>query len=86
MPKIKFSFVTSFLDYGLKLIATYRLPEAGWWENYYIPLLERVHELNKTFGEHPDLVKILKSCQGEAEMYWRYKKYYGYTFFVMLNG
>jgi ubiquinone/menaquinone biosynthesis C-methylase UbiE len=33
---------------GLRYISTYRLPEAGWWEHYYVPMLDRVNELKKT--------------------------------------
>ncbi|MDD1700586.1 MAG: class I SAM-dependent methyltransferase [Methanoregula sp.] len=70
---------------GLRLIATFRLPEAGWWEHYYIPLLARVAELRKIHGADPALAAILDSCDHEAGMYRKYKRYYGYAFFVMQN-
>lgn len=70
---------------GLRLIATHRLPETGWWDHYYVPMLERIHELKKTYGTHPEFGQILASCDYEAEMYRNYKRYYGYTFFVMQN-
>ncbi|HSA37768.1 MAG TPA: class I SAM-dependent methyltransferase [Methanoregula sp.] len=68
---------------GLRLIATYRLPEAGWWDNYYVPMLARIAELKKTRGADPTCAAILDSLEEEAEMYRKYKRYYGYTFFVM---
>jgi SAM-dependent methyltransferase len=71
---------------GLRLIAMYRLPEAGWWEHYYVPMLERIHDLKKIYGAQPEFAQILASCEHEAEMYRKYKQYYGYTFFVMHNG
>jgi SAM-dependent methyltransferase len=70
---------------GFRLIATYRLPEAGWWENYYVPMLARVAELRTTHATDPAYAAILDSCEHEAEMYRKYKRYYGYTFFVMQN-
>ena len=70
---------------GLRLLATYRLPEAGWWDNYYVPMLVRVAELKETHGNDPACATILASCEHEAEMYRKYKRYYGYTFFVMQN-
>lgn len=70
---------------GLKLIATYRLPEAGWWENYHVPMLARVAEFRKTHGSDPASAALLDSFEHEAEMYRKYKRYYGYTFFVMQN-
>ena len=36
---------------GLRLIATYRLPEAGWWDNFYVPMLARITEFRKTHGD-----------------------------------
>ena len=70
---------------GLKLLTTYRLPEAGWWDNYYVPMLSRVAELRKVHGADPALAAILSSFDHEAEMYRKYRKYYGYTFFIMQN-
>ena len=70
---------------GLRLIATYRLPEAGWWENYHVPMFARIAELKKTHGSNPDHAALLDSLEDEAENYRKYKQYYGYTFFVMQN-
>ncbi len=70
---------------GLRLVAKYRLPEAGWWENYHVPMLARIAELRKTHGAVPDHAALLDSLEHEADMYRKYKRYYGYTFFVMQN-
>ena len=68
---------------GLRLVAMYRLPEAGWWDNYHVPVLARTGELRKTHGSDPGDAALLDSLEHEAEMYLKYKRYYGYTFFVM---
>jgi SAM-dependent methyltransferase len=70
---------------GLRLIATYRLPETGWWDNYYVPMLARIAELRKTHGAVPENASILDMLEAEAETYRKYKRYYGYTFFIMQN-
>ncbi|MDO9325011.1 MAG: class I SAM-dependent methyltransferase [Methanoregula sp.] len=70
---------------GLRLVAMYRLPEAGWWENYFVPMLSRVGELRKTRGSDPACAAILDNLEHEVEMYRKYKRYHGYTFFVMQN-
>jgi len=70
-------------DAGLELLATERLPEAGWWEHYYIPMLEQVAGLRKVYGTNPALEQVPGSFEKEAEMYRRYKRYYGCTIFVM---
>jgi len=70
---------------GLRLVATYRLPEEGWWENYLVPLQARVAELRKTHGAIPEDAALLDALEHEAYMYRKYKRWYGYTFFVMQN-
>jgi len=70
---------------GLRLVATYRLPESGWWDNYHVPMLARIVELRKTHGQDPGNAALLDSFEHEADMFRKYKRYYGYTFFVMQN-
>jgi hypothetical protein len=48
-------------------------------------MLARVAELRKTHGSDPTCAAILDSFAYEAEMYRKYKRYYGYTFFIMQN-
>jgi len=85
IPKTEDQLKDLVRNAGLRLLATYRLPEAGWWDNYYVPMLVRVAELRKTHGNDPACTAILDSFEHEAEMYRKYKRYYGYTFFVMQN-
>ena len=61
------------------------LPEAGWWENFYVPMLDRLNELRKIHGGDPALAAVLDTFDHEIDMYRKYKRYYGYTFFVMQN-
>lgn len=68
---------------GFRLIATYRLPDTGWWENFYVPMLARITELRTTHGADPAHTAILDALEAEAETYRMYRRYYGYTFFVM---
>jgi SAM-dependent methyltransferase len=70
---------------GLRLLATCRLPEAGWWDHYYVPMLARIAELRKTRESDPACAAILDPLEEEAGMYRNYKRYYGYTFFIMQN-
>jgi SAM-dependent methyltransferase len=85
IPKTEDQLRQVVKDAGLDLIGTYRLPEAGWWENYYVPMLARVAELRNTHGTDPECAAILDSLEYEAETYRKYKRYYGYTFFIMQN-
>ena len=84
-PKTEDQLGDQVKDAGLKLLSTYRLPEAGWWENYYVPMLARVAELRKIHGTNSGQAAILDSLEAEAETYRMYKRYYGYTFFILQN-
>jgi hypothetical protein len=48
-------------------------------------MLARIAEFRKTHGSDPGNAALLDSFGHEAEMYRKYKRYYGYTFFVMQN-
>jgi SAM-dependent methyltransferase len=85
IPKTEDQLREQIKNAGLNLIRTYRLPEAGWWDNYYVPMLARVADLRKTHGSDPACAAILDSLEYEAETYRKYKRYYGYMFFVMQN-
>jgi SAM-dependent methyltransferase len=85
IPKTEDQLREQVKNAGLRLIATYRLPEAGWWDNYYVPMFVRITELRKSHGSDPSCAAILESFECEAEMYRKYKRYYGYTFFIMQN-
>ena len=84
-PKTEDQLREQAKDAGLYLIATYRLPEEGWWDNYYVPMLARIAELRKIHGANPEHAVLLDSLEAEAETYRKYKRYYGYTFFIMQN-
>jgi len=84
-PKTEDQLREQVKDAGLHLIATYRLPDEGWWDNYYVPMLARIAELRKTHGTNPEHAALLDSLEAEAETYRKYKRYYGYTFFIMQN-
>jgi len=83
IPLTEYAMAELVRNVGLDLLATYRLPEADWWDHYYVPLLERVKEFRTAYGKDPALSPMLDSFEREAEMYRKYKRYYGYTFFIM---
>jgi len=85
IPKTEDQLREQVRNAGLHLLASYRLPEAGWWENYYIPMLARVADMRRIHGADPACAAVLDSFEHEAEMYRNYKRYYGYMFFIMEN-
>lgn len=70
-------------DAGLKLECEFALPYEGWWETYYVPLLERLPEFERRHAEHPEALVVVDRVRQEVELFKRYNHLYGYTFFVM---
>jgi len=67
---------------GYLPVATFILPENCWTEHFYEPLvvaqqkfLEK-HEGNKTAEDYIAWERY------ESEMYYKYKKFYGYVFYI----
>jgi SAM-dependent methyltransferase len=85
IPRTEDQLAEQVRNSGFRLITMYRLPEAGWWENFYVPMLDRLNELRKIHGGDPALAAVLDTFDHEIDMYRQYKRYYGYTFFVMQN-
>jgi len=70
-------------DAELHLLHTFRLEEKGWLEHFYEPMQKVIDQLRKEKGDNPECAAILDALEREGVMYRKYKKYYGYTFFVM---
>lgn len=59
------------------------LPEAAWWEDYYIPMEYHVAELNSKYVDDPLAESVLQQCSEEIEYYKIYSEYYNCLFLVM---
>ena len=68
---------------GLHLLNMFRLEEKGWLEHYYEPMQKVIEKLRKRQGDNPECAGILNALEQEAVIYRKFKKFYGYTFFVM---
>lgn len=72
-------------DADLSLVARFRLEEAGWVDQYYNPILKKISELTPVHGSDPECAAILTSLMNEAEIYRKFGRFFGYTFFVIQN-
>jgi ubiquinone/menaquinone biosynthesis C-methylase UbiE len=70
---------------GYTVIGSFRLPDAGWWDQYYTPLLRRIPVLKEKYADNPDAQNIIRELEKEIEVHRNYSKEYGYTFFVLNN-
>ena len=75
--------VQQIADAELHLLHTFRLEEKGWLEHFYEPMQKVIEKVRKEHGDNPECAGILDALAQEAVIYRKYKKYYGYTFFVM---
>lgn len=68
---------------GYKIIETFNLPDSAWWDDYYTPMLERIKELEIKNCGVPEAEAVYKECKLETEMFSKYSRSYGYTFFIL---
>lgn len=68
---------------GYEVIDTFVLPEAGWWEDYYIPLEKKIAVLREKYKGNQDALDILQGTQTEIDLYRNYSDYYGYVFYIL---
>jgi len=62
--------------------ATFVLPENCWTEHFYAPQLAAQKTFLKKYAGNGIAEELVKNQRHEAELYYRYKKYYGYVFYI----
>jgi len=67
---------------GLSCVETFGLPDSAWWEAYYAPLELRIGELRARYASAAQALALLDAAALEVEMFRRFSRAYGYTFFV----
>jgi SAM-dependent methyltransferase len=68
---------------GYRLLGDFRLPEVGWWENYYVPLGQRLEQFRESHADDKEALAVAARSQDEIELYRKYTGAFGYVFFVM---
>jgi len=68
---------------GYKLLNEFPLPREGWWETYYVPLLDRLDDFERRHAADPDALAVAKRSRHEIDLFHRYADLYGYTFFIL---
>lgn len=70
-------------DAGYSPVGCFVLPERGWWQDYYTPLLERVAMLREKYPDDLEENLVLDLTVKEIELYGKYAKDFGYVFYLM---
>jgi len=66
---------------GFEVFGMHRLPDAAWMDNYYQPLLERIEVLRPNASEA--MQQVIRETEAEIELFRKYSRHYGYTFYLM---
>lgn len=63
-------------------VAAFILPENCWTKHFYEPQVPAQQEFLKKHAGNKAAEELIKNQRHEAELYYQYKKYYGYAFYI----
>jgi ubiquinone/menaquinone biosynthesis C-methylase UbiE len=63
-------------------VATFILPEECWTDNFYTPQKGAQEIFLRNHPGNPTAENLIKYQRHEAELYSKYKQYYGYVFYI----
>ncbi|AKB43133.1 class I SAM-dependent methyltransferase [Methanosarcina vacuolata] len=63
-------------------VAAFTLPETCWIDNYFIPQKARQEEFLKKHAGNKTVEDLIALMKREADLYSKYKQYYGYVFYI----
>jgi len=63
-------------------VATFILPENCWTEHFYAPQLEAQETFLKKHAGNETAREFIENQRHETQLYFKYKEYYGYVFYI----
>jgi len=67
---------------GYSFIAAFPIPEKCWTDNYFAPREEAEKSLLKKYPGNKTVEAYIKDDKYEAELFSKYKQFYGYVFYI----
>lgn len=67
---------------GYTPIAAFVLPEECWTDNFYVPQVSVQEEFLKKYPGKEAAAELVVNQRHEAELYDKYKEFYGYVFYI----
>ncbi len=67
---------------GYVPVAAFTLPETCWTEHYYAPQIEAMRLFAEKYAGNQAAEDFIAAQEQEAELYHKYKNYYGYAFYI----
>ena len=74
--------VAQMQEAGYIPVATFILPETCWADHFYAPQVEAQHKFLQKHAGNPTAEAFIATERHEAELYSRFKAYYGYVFYI----
>ncbi|MGD1704488.1 class I SAM-dependent methyltransferase [Dapis sp. BLCC M229] len=74
--------VTQMQKAGYIPIATFVLPENCWTENFYAPQVSAQEKFLQKYVGNKNAEELVENQRHEAELYYKYKEFYGYVFYI----
>jgi len=63
-------------------VATFILPENCWTEHFYAPQITAQEVFLKKYAGNKTAEEFVASSRHETQLYYKYKEYYGYVFYI----
>jgi ubiquinone/menaquinone biosynthesis C-methylase UbiE len=67
---------------GYISVATFVLPERCWMEEFYVPQVKAQEIFLEKYAGNATAEQVVAYERHEAELYLKYKEYYGYVFYI----
>lgn len=67
---------------GYGVTGHFTLPVSSWFENYYVPMQERIHELRGKYRDNAAALEVVEAAQAEINGFKKCSGDLGYEFFV----
>lgn len=74
--------VSQMQETGYVPVAMFILPEDCWTKRFYEPQVEAQKAFLKMYPDNSTVKELVANQRYEAELYYRYKEYYGYVFYI----
>ncbi len=74
--------VTRIQKAGFIPVATFILPENCWTEHFYAPQVMAQEAFLKKYTGNKTAEEFVENQRHEAKLYYKYKEYYGYVFYI----
>lgn len=63
-------------------IASFILPESCWTDHFYAPQVKAQEDFLNINSDNKDAIEFIANQRHETQLYYKYKDYYGYAFYI----